>query len=114
MARHRLRYIPKGSPTEFDRRIMDLERKGAIVPTRELIMSPEDIEGIRRAGVVNTGILDMLTDVIRPGMTTLEIDKLVYDYTLAHGATPAPLGYEGFPRSCCTSINEVVCHGIPN
>ena len=56
----------------------------------------------------------MLTDHIRPGITTLEIDKLVYDYTLAHGATPAPLGYEGFPRSCCTSINEVVCHGIPN
>lgn len=47
-------------------------------------------------------------------MSTLEIDQMVYDYTVAHGAIPAPLGYEGFPKSVCTSINEVVCHGIPS
>ncbi|MBQ8608255.1 MAG: type I methionyl aminopeptidase, partial [Bacteroidaceae bacterium] len=72
------------------------------------------IEGIRRSGVVNTGVLDLVAREIRAGMSTAEIDRLVYDYTLAHGAVPAPLNYEGFPKSCCTSINEVVCHGIPS
>ena len=116
MAKKRNHWIvpPGTEPTEMDLRILEEEARGKIVPTRDLIKTPAQIEGIRRAGVINTGILDMLTDVIRPGMTTLDIDTLVYDYTLAHGATPAPLGYEGFPRSCCTSINEVVCHGIPN
>ena len=107
--------IPKGHElTEMDKRILDAEQRGKLVPTRELIKTPEQIEGIRRAGVVNTGVLDLVAQNIRPGMSTLEIDKMVYDYTIAHGATPAPLGYEGFPCSCCTSINEVVCHGIPN
>ena len=81
---------------------------------KNLIKTPEQIEGIRRAGIVNTGILDMLTDKIRPGISTQDIDDLVAEYTAAHGATSACLGYEGFPRSCCTSVNEVVCHGIPN
>ena len=85
-----------------------------MVPSRNLIRTPEEIEGIRRSGIVNTGVLDLVAQEIHAGMTTLEIDKLVYDYTIAHGATPATLGYEGFPKSCCTSINEVVCHGIPN
>ena len=80
----------------------------------QLIKTPEQIEGIRRAGVINTGILDMLTDKIRPGISTQDIDDLVAEYTAKHGATSACLGYEGFPRSCCTSVNEVVCHGIPN
>ncbi len=86
------------------------------IPKAQLhvIKTPEQIEGIRRSGVVNTGILDMLEQKICAGMSTAEIDRLVYDYTIAHGATPAPLGYEGFPCSCCTSINEVVCHGIPS
>ena len=113
MARHRLRYIPKGKPTEFDQRIMDLERKGAIVPTRDLIKTPEQIEGIRRAGVINTGVLDTIEQVIHAGMTTLEIDKICREYCADHGAIPACLGYGGFPMSVCTSINEVVCHGIP-
>jgi len=113
MARHRLRYIPKGEPTDFDRRIMDLERRGAIVPTRGLIKSPEQIEGIRRAGVINTGVLDEVEKVIHAGMTTLEIDRLCREYCADHGAIPACLNYEGFPMSVCTSINEVVCHGIP-
>lgn len=100
--------------TELDRRVMEYEERGCIVPSRKLIKTPEQIEGIRRSGVVNTGVLDLVAREIREGMTTLEIDKLVYDYTTSHGAIPAPLGYEGFPRSVCTSVNEVVCHGIPN
>ena len=74
----------------------------------------EQIEGIRRSGIVNTGVLDLVEREIHAGMSTLEIDKLVYEYTKDHGGIPATLGYDGFPKSCCTSINEVVCHGIPN
>ena len=107
--------VPKGQePTDLDRRVMALEEQGCLVPSRRLILNDEQIAGIRRSGVVNTGILYMLEEKIRAGMTTGEIDRLVYDYTVQHGATPAPLHYEGFPKSCCTSINEVVCHGIPS
>ncbi len=84
------------------------------MPSRELIKTPEQIEGIRRSGLINTGVLDLIGTEIRAGMSTLEIDRLVSEYTRDHGAVPATLGYEGFPKSCCTSINEVVCHGIPN
>ena len=107
--------VPKGVEyTEMDKKILSFQDKGFLVPSRNLIRTPEEIEGIRRSGIVNTGVLDLVAQEIHAGMTTLEIDKLVYDYTIAHGATPATLGYEGFPKSCCTSINEVVCHGIPN
>ncbi len=92
---------------------MYLENKGALVPTRELVKTPEQIEGIRRSGVVNTGVLDLIAQEIHAGMSTLEIDRLCRDYCAAHGAVPACLDYEGFPMSVCTSINEVVCHGIP-
>ena len=103
-----------GQPlTEMDKRIIDLEKRGKLVPTRDLIKTPEQIEGIRRSGVVNTGVLDEVAKHIHAGMNTLEIDKICYDYCTSHGAIPACLGYEGFPKSVCTSINEVVCHGIP-
>jgi methionyl aminopeptidase len=92
---------------------MYLENKGALVPTRDLIKTPEQIEGIRRASAVNTGVLDAVGEAIHAGMSTLEIDKICRDYCEKHGATPACLNYEGFPMSVCTSINEVVCHGIP-
>lgn len=105
----------KGQPlTDMDKRIMAAQQRGHLVPKREYLKTPEQIEGIRRAGVLNTAVLDLVAEKIREGMSTLEIDKLVYDYTTAHGGIPAPLNYEGFPKSCCTSINEVVCHGIPN
>lgn len=107
--------IPKGAEiTELDKKVMYYQGRGHLVPTRELIKTPEQIEGIRRSGVVNTGVLDLVEKEIHAGMSTAEIDKLVYDYTVSHGAIPATLGYEGFPKSCCTSINEVVCHGIPS
>ena len=105
----------KGQPlTELDKHIMYLQNKGHLVPTRKLIKTPEQIEGIRRSGVVNTGVLDLIAQEIKEGMSTAAIDKLVYDYTVSHGAIPAPLNYEGFPKSVCTSINDVVCHGIPD
>lgn len=105
----------KGQPvTALDKKILYMQDHGHLVPTRELIKTPEQIEGIRRSGVVNTGVLDLVAQEIKEGMSTAAIDKLVYDYTMDHGAIPAPLNYEGFPKSVCTSINEVVCHGIPS
>ena len=106
--------LPGEPLTEMDKKIMFFQKKGHLVPTRKLIKTPEQIEGIRRRGVVNTGVLDLVAKEIHAGMSTAEIDKLVYDYTVAHGAIPAPLNYEGYPKSVCTSINEVVCHGIPS
>ena len=108
-------FVPAGiEPTEMDLKIMAWQKKGKKVPTRQLIKTPEQIEGIRRAGALNTAVLDHVAEHIRQGMTTGEIDRLVYDFTIKHGGIPAPLNYEGYPKSCCTSINDVVCHGIPS
>lgn len=74
---------------------------------------PEGFEGMRRAGRVSAEILDSLNDLIAPGVTTQEIDDQVLRMTLAAGALPATLGYRGYTHSCCTSINHIVCHGIP-
>lgn len=105
----------KGQPlTELDKKILYLQNKGHLEPSRKLIKTEEQIEGIRRSGVVNSGILDLVGKEIKAGMSTAAIDKLVYDYTVDHGAIPAPLNFEGFPKSVCTSVNEVVCHGIPS
>lgn len=112
--RKRWHLIKGQEPTEMDKKILFYQNKGHLVPTRELIKTPEQIEGIRKSGIVNTGVLDLVASEIHAGMSTADIDKLVYDYTVAHNAIPACLGYEGFPKSCCVSINEVVCHGIPN
>jgi len=105
--------LPGQAPTELDKKVMYWENKGKEVPTRELILNEEQIEGIRKAGVVNTGVLDEVAARIHEGMSTQEIDDICMAYCKAHNATPACLNYEGFPKSVCTSINEVVCHGIP-
>ena len=99
---------------EVKMKLFELAAQGVEVPRMEMIKTPEQIEGIRRSGIINTGVLDLVEHEIHAGMSTLEIDKLVYEYTKDHGGIPATLGYDGFPKSCCTSINEVVCHGIPN
>ena len=105
--------LPGQPLTELDKKVMYWENKGKEVPTRDLILNEEQIEGIRRAGVVNTGVLDEVARQIHAGMNTQEIDDICMAYCEAHGAIPACLNYEGFPKSVCTSINEVVCHGIP-
>jgi methionine aminopeptidase, type I len=105
----------KGEPlTELDKKVLYHQSRGNLVPKRKLIKTPEQIEGIRKSGIINTGVLDLVAEKIHVGMSTAEIDKLVYDYTIAHGAIPADLNYEGYPKSVCTSINDVVCHGIPS
>lgn len=105
--------LPGQEPTELDKQVMYWEAKGKEVPTRALIKTPEQIEGIRKSGLVNTGCLDEVARQIHVGMTTQEIDDICMAYCKEHNATPACLGYEGYPKSVCTSINEVVCHGIP-
>lgn len=116
MSRNKINWrVPKGAElTELDKKVLYFQNKGHLVPSRKLIKTPEQIEGIRKSGIINTGVLDFVAQEIHAGMSTAEIDKLVYDYTVSHGAIPAPLNYEGFPKSVCTSINEVVCHGIPS
>ncbi len=81
---------------------------------KKFIKSPQDIEGMERAGVFNGELLDYIRQFIKPGISTQQIDELVYEYTVRHGHTPACLGYRGFPKSVCTSVNNVVCHGIPS
>jgi methionyl aminopeptidase len=83
-------------------------------PSRpELIKTPAQISGMRRAGAFNGELMDYIRPFVKAGISTQEINGLVHDYTVGHGHTPACLGYRGFPRSLCTSINNVVCHGIP-
>ena len=99
---------------KLDIKLWTLEAKGHIVPDRSLLKTPKQIEAIKKSAALNTAVLDHVAAHIRAGMSTAEIDKLVYDFTKEHGGIPAPLGYEGFPKSVCTSINNVVCHGIPD
>ena len=73
----------------------------------------EDFEGMRKAGRLGAETLDFITPHVKPGVTTEELDRLCHEFTLSHDAVPAPLGYRGFPKSICTSVNHVVCHGIP-
>jgi len=75
---------------------------------------PEGFAGMRKAGRLVAECLDMITEIVKPGVTTAQIDKAVYDFVIANGAVPATVGYRGFRHSVCTSINHVVCHGIPN
>jgi methionyl aminopeptidase len=75
--------------------------------------SPEDIEGIRKAGRLALDTLDLAESIIRPGITTEEINTVVHEFTIKNHAIPAPLHYRGYPKSVCVSVNEVICHGIP-
>ena len=98
----------------FDEKIEKYREAGCIVPTHDLIKTPKDIEGIRESAKINVAVLDYVAEHIKAGMSTEEIDRMVYEKTTAMGGIPAPLNYQGFPKSVCTSINEEVCHGIPS
>lgn len=74
----------------------------------------KEIEKIRAAGRIASRAIDAVEAALHPGMTTHEIDVIVHDYVISHGAYPSTLGYRGYPKSCCTSVNEVICHGIPD
>lgn len=98
----------------LDEKIHHYELEGHIVPSRDILKTGEQIEGIRASSKLNIAVLDAVGKMIGPGVNTQQIDDLVHDMTVSMGGIPAPLNYEGFPKSVCTSINEVVCHGIPS
>jgi methionyl aminopeptidase len=97
----------------MDEKINHYKREGYRVPARQIIKSAGQLTGIRESGKVNIEVLDYIADQIRVGMSTAEIDRLVNHRTKELGGIPATLGFEGFPKSVCTSINQEVCHGIP-
>jgi methionyl aminopeptidase len=80
---------------------------------KKLLLNAEQQEGMRKAGRFNAQVMDHVRQFVKPGVTTGELDRIVHEYTLDHGHRPASLGYKNFPKSICTSVNEVVCHGIP-
>ena len=98
----------------IDEQIALHAEKGETVPDHSMITTAEQIEKIRISAKLNTAVLDHVAEHIHAGMSTAEIDKLVYDFTTVHGGIPAPLDYQGFPKSVCTSINNEICHGIPD
>ena len=78
------------------------------------VQTPETIEKMRVASKIAAGALQAAGNAVAPGVTTAELDKIAHDFMVDHGAYPSTLGYKGFPKSCCTSLNEVICHGIPD
>ncbi|HAE44260.1 MAG TPA: methionine aminopeptidase [Lachnospiraceae bacterium] len=98
----------------FDDRIAGFQRAGHLVPDHKIIKTEKDIEGIKKSAVINIAVLDEIGEKIKAGMSTQEIDDIVMTTTKKMGGIPADLGYEGFPKSVCTSINDEVCHGIPS
>lgn len=97
----------------FDDKLIRLEHQGYIVPPREIIKTPEQVEKIKESCKINIAVLDYISENIKAGMTTEDIDRMVYEKTTEMGGIPAPLNYEGYPKSVCVSIDDVVCHGIP-
>ena len=99
---------------DFDEKIEEFEGAGHIVPSHEILKNAEQIEKIKESAKINIAVLDYVAEHIKSGISTAEIDKWVYDITTTMGGVPAPLNFEGFPKSVCTSINNEVCHGIPS
>lgn len=99
---------------DFDEKIEEFEGAGHIVPSHEILKNAEQIEKIKESARINIAVLDYVAEHIKAGISTAEIDKWVYDITTKMGGVPAPLNFEGFPKSVCTSINNEVCHGIPS
>ncbi len=98
------------NPDTTDRwRVDPVETKAAVIT----LHNAEAFEGMRRAGRLAAETLDYITPHVKPGATTDELDQLSHDFIVSRNAVPAPLGYRGFPKSVCTSVNHVVCHGIP-
>ncbi|KAI4451816.1 Methionine aminopeptidase [Eubacterium plexicaudatum ASF492] len=98
----------------FDDKIARIADQGHPVPTREMIKNAHQIAGIRESAKINIAVLDYIAEHIHAGMSTEEIDRMVYERTTKMGGMPAPLHYDGYPKSVCTSLNDQVCHGIPS
>ena len=104
----------KACHERFDEKVIKYQMDGHIIPDREMIKTKEQIDGIRESGLRNIAVLDYVAANIRVGMSTEEIDRMVYEKTKELGGRPAPLYFDGYPKSVCTSINNQVCHGIPS
>ncbi len=104
----------KACHMSFDNRIKDFRNRGYEVPHHGMIKTPEQIAGIREAGKKNTEVLDYISQFVKEGVSTLELDERIEKFTREIGGIPACLGYQGYPKSVCISIDEVVCHGIPD
>jgi methionyl aminopeptidase len=104
----------KACHAAFDDKLKKYSLMGKITPDHSILKTPEQIEKIKESAVINVAILDRIEKEIHEGMPTSEIDKIVYDMSIEAGAIPAPLNYEGYPYSVCTSVNEQVCHGFPS
>ncbi len=98
----------------FDERIAFAAARGQIVPPREIIKNEKQIAGIRESCKINIAVLDEIEEKIHAGMDTAQIDQIVYELTTKLGGVPAPLHYQGYPYSVCTSVNDQVCHGFPS
>ena len=99
---------------DFDAKLSEYRRKGSKIPTHAMIKNPEQIAAVRESAKINVAVLDYVAEHIHAGITTEQIDLWVYEQTTHRGGIPAPLNYEGFPKSVCTSVNDQVCHGIPS
>lgn len=108
------RFTPSTYPEEVEAKIQEYKRAGTHLPMRHLLRTDEQLAGIRESAKINTALLDYISANIREGMSTAEIDHMVYAFTTDHDAIPADFLYEGYPKSVCVSINDVVCHGIPS
>jgi methionyl aminopeptidase len=112
--------LAPGKPTPIRKVPASIERPeyvGRPLPakgTGKHVSSQETIEKMRRAGSIAAGALAEAGAAVRPGVTTDDLDRICHEYVIDHGAYPSTLGYKGFPKSCCTSLNEVICHGIPD
>lgn len=93
---------------------MRRRRKRILKVGNVLVKSKSQLQGIRESGKINTAVLDYVEQHIHAGISTGQIDRWVHEFTVGKGAVPAPLNYEGFPKSVCTSLNSMVCHGIPD
>lgn len=98
----------------MDEKLQRYADKGILIPTHEMIKNQEQIAGIREASKLNTEVLDMISEHIKEGISTGELDRILYEFTVSKGGRPGPLHFEGYPKSVCISVNEVVCHGIPS
>lgn len=98
----------------LDNTLENMKNQGFKIPTHDMIKNQEQIEGIKVASKVNTDVLDFITPYVQIGVSTKELDDRIYEYTKSINAIPACLGYEGYPKSVCISVNDVVCHGIPS
>ena len=102
---------------DFDERLNAMKFntfKGQVRPPKKIINNEMDIAAIRKSGVINDGALDLMKDLVKPGVDTETLNQAAHEYIVKNGGIPACLNYEGYPKSVCISINEVVCHGIPS